>query len=91
VRWDRLGRIAMLGVLLALLFLYLSAGLNMLSTWGVSRHTASRVAEMQSEHKRLVGEHNRLSSQSNVEEQAQALGMQRANEQTYIVGNLPNN
>jgi cell division protein FtsL len=91
VRWDRLGRIAMLFVLLALVFLYLSTGLHMLSSWRQSRHTDVRVATMQAEHSRLVSEHNRLSSQSNLEQSARALGMQRPGEQTYIIGGLPDN
>ncbi len=91
VRWDRLGRIAMLLVLFALMFLYLGTGLHMLSTWRQSHRASARVAAMQSEHKRLVGEHNRLSSQANLEEQARALGMQRPDEQNFIVTNLPNN
>src|SRR3954454_3454704 len=91
VRWDRLGRIAMLFVLVALVVLYLTTGLHMLSTWRQSRHTDARVAAMQSEHKRLVSEHNRLSGQSNLEQSARALGMQRPDEQTYIIGGLPKN
>ncbi len=91
VRWDRLGRIAMLFVALALVVLYMSTGLHMFSTWRQSRHTDARVAAMQAEHRRLVSEHNRLSSQSNLEQSARALGMQRPDEQTYIVGGLPRN
>ena len=91
MRWDRLGRIAMLLVLLALVFLYLSTGLHMLSSWRQSRHTDARVAQMQAEHSRLVSEHNRLSSQPNLEQSARALGMQRPNEQTYIIDGLPKN
>ena len=37
VRWDRLGRMAMLCVLVALLYLYVSAGVHMLSTWRQAR------------------------------------------------------
>ena len=37
VRWDRLGRFALLFVLVALLYLYLSAGLHMYSTWSEAR------------------------------------------------------
>jgi cell division protein FtsL len=91
VRWDRLGRIAMLLVLLALVFLYLGTGLHMLSTWRQSNRTGARVAAMESEHRKLLSEHNQLSSQSNLEVHARALGMQRPDEQTYVVGNLPNN
>jgi hypothetical protein len=81
----------MLLVLVALVFLYLSAGLHMFSTWRQARHTDARVAQMQAEHHRLVAEHNRLSSQSNLEESARALGMQRPDEQTVIIGGLPKN
>ena len=91
VRWDRLGRIAMLLVLLALVLLYLDTGMRMLSTWHESRHTAARVAAMEREHVSLIREHNRLSSRANLEDQAKALGMQLPDEQTYIVGNLPSN
>jgi cell division protein FtsL len=91
VRWDRLGRIAMLFVLIALVFLYIGTGFHMLSTWRQSHRTTARVAAMESEHGRLIAEHNRLSSQANLEDQAKALGMQRPDEQTYIVGNLPKN
>jgi cell division protein FtsL len=91
VRWDRLGRIAMLFVLIALVFLYIGTGFHMLSTWRQSHRATARVATMETEHRRLVAEHNRLSSQANLEDQAKALGMQRPNEQTYIVGNLPKN
>jgi hypothetical protein len=91
VRWDRLGRIAMLLVLFALVFLYLGTGLHMLSTWRQSNRTGARVASMEREHRKLLGEHNQLSSQSNLEVHARALGMQRPDEQTYVVGNLPNN
>jgi cell division protein FtsL len=91
VRWDRVGRIAMLFVLLALVFLYLGTGVHMLSTWRQSHRTSARVTTMQREHSHLIAEHNRLSSQATLEDQAKALGMQRPDEQTYIVGNLPNN
>ncbi|HXD54268.1 MAG TPA: hypothetical protein VN618_05910 [Solirubrobacteraceae bacterium] len=91
VRWDRLGRIAMLFVLLALVILYVGAGLHMLSTLHQSHRASARVAAMESEHHRLIAEHNRLSSQANLEEQAKALGMQRPDEQTFILGGLPAN
>jgi hypothetical protein len=91
VRWDRLGRIAMLLVLVALVFLYVSTGFHMLSTWRQSHRTSARVATMQAEHRHLLSEHNRLSGQVTLEDQAKALGMQRSDEQTYVIGNLPNN
>ncbi len=50
VRWDRVGRLAMLCVLGALLYLYLSAGVHMFSTWRQSRHDHAAVAALQREH-----------------------------------------
>ena len=46
---------------------------------------------MEQEHRQLVSQHNRLSSQSALEAQARQLGMMRPGEQSYIVGNLPAN
>ena len=91
VRWDRLGRIAMLLVLLALVFLYLSTGVRMLSTWSQSHRDRAIVASLEREHRRLVSEHNRLSSQSTLEAEARQLGWIRPGEQPYLVSNLPNN
>lgn len=81
----------MLGVLVVLLFLYLSTGMHMLSTLKQSHRDNSAVAAMESEHRQLVRQHNTLSSQSTLEEEARQLGMMRPGEQSYVVGNLPAN
>jgi len=91
VRWDRLGRIAMLLVLLALVYLYLSAGAHMLSSWTQSRRDNAAVGALEREHRMLLREHNALSSQSNLEIQAQQLGMLRPDERAYVVHGLPRN
>ena len=81
----------MLLVLIALVSLYVAAGLHLRSSWQQSKRASARVAALEREHTQLIREHNRLSSQANLEQQARALGMQRDDEQTYVVGNLPNN
>jgi cell division protein FtsB len=91
VRWDRLGRIAMLLVLVALLFLYLSAGMHMLSTLHQAHRDDAKVATMEAQHRALLAEHNALSSQSTLEAEARALGMMRPGEQPYVIGDLPSN
>ena len=60
MRWDRLGRLAMLFVLAALLYLYLSAGIHMFSTWRQARHDSATVASMEREHGALVRQHEAL-------------------------------
>ena len=91
VRWDRLGRLALLAVLVALLYLYVSAGFHLLSTWQQSRHDHAAVATMEREHSVLVRQHEALSGQAALEAEARKLGMMRKGEQPYVVGNLPAN
>lgn len=91
MRWDRLGRAAMLCVLAALAFLYLSAGVHMLSTWRESRRDSATVVAMEREHRLLVGQHRMLSRQGTLEAAARQLGMMKKGEQPYVVSGLPNN
>src|ERR1700704_2058903 len=77
VRWDRLGRLAMLFVLAALLYLYLSAGIHMLSTWRQAHRDSATVVTMEREHKALVREHEALGRQGTVEVEARSLNMKR--------------
>lgn len=91
MRWDRLGRLAMLFVLAALLYLYLSAGIHMFSTWGQSRRDSALVVAMEREHKTLVQQHEALGRQGTVEAEARRLGMMKTGEQPYVVSALPNN
>jgi hypothetical protein len=89
VRWDRLGRLAMLFVLAALLYLYLSAGIRTLSTWQQSRHDSATVTAMEREHKALVRQRESLGRQGTTEMQARNLGMKKPNERQYVVTDLP--
>jgi cell division protein FtsL len=91
VRWDRVGRLAMLVVLAVLLYLYLSAGIRMLSTWHQSRHDSTTVATMEREHKALVRQRESLGRQGTIEAQARNLGMKKSNERQYVVPDLPSN
>ena len=91
VRWDRLSRVAMLGVLVVLAYLYLSAGVHLLSTWHEARGVSAKVAAMEREHKVLQRQHESLGKPGTVEAQARRLGMMRHGEQPYIITGLPNN
>jgi hypothetical protein len=91
VRWDRLGRLAMLGVLVVLAYLYLSAGLHLVSTWRQARGESAKVASMQREHNALQRQHEALGSPGAVEAQARKLGMMKHDERPYIVSGLPGN
>jgi cell division protein FtsB len=91
VRWDRLGRVALLLVLVALLYLYLSAGVHLFSTWSDERRDNAAVAALQREHARLAHQHEALGRQSTLEAEARRLGMIKPGEQPYVVTGLPSN
>jgi hypothetical protein len=81
----------MLFVLVALVYLYVSAGLHMFSSWRQSNHAGAAVSRLEREHRELVGQHNALSSQSALEAEARQLGMMRQGEQPYVITHLPRN
>jgi cell division protein FtsB len=89
VRWDRLGRIALLfvGVLLVLLWV------NPLRTYiATSREASTKRAEvtrLQREHAALVRRQAQLRRPSSVEAEARRLGMVLPTERAYAVKGLP--
>ena len=91
MRWDRLGRVAMLCVLGALLYLYASAGTTLLSTWKEARQDSSQVATLERQHLALEAQHTALTSPGTLVEEARRLGMMRPGEQTYVITGLPSN
>jgi hypothetical protein len=91
VRWDRLGRWAMLFVLGALFYLYLGAGIRMLSTWHQARRDRAAVVAMEREHAALMRQHQALGRQGTIEAEARRLGMMKKGELQYVVNGLPSN
>ncbi len=89
VRWERLARVAMLCVLAALLYLYLSAGVQMFSTWRQERRDEAAVRTLSLEHGSLARQRARLESPETIELEARRLGMIRPGEQSYVVSGLP--
>jgi len=91
VRWDRVARIALLCVLAALLYLYVSAGVHMFSTWRQSGRAHAAVAALESEHRTLLSHHATLAGTSALEAEARQLGMMHRGEQSYVITGLPAN
>jgi hypothetical protein len=91
VRWDRVGRLAMVCVLGALLYLYLSAGVRMFSTWRQARSDSAALVALEREHHLLLRQHETLGSRATLEAEARKLGMIKAGERQYIVSGLPDN
>jgi cell division protein FtsB len=91
VRWDRLGRIAMLCVMVAIVYLYLSAGIRLFSAWGESKRDSAQVHVLERQNRALQQQHVALASPGTVQAEARRLGMIHTGEQAYIVSGLPSN
>ncbi len=91
VRWDMLGRVAMLGVMVAIAYLYLSAGVRLFSAWGESKRDNAQVRVLESQSRALQQQHALLSSPGTVQAEARRLGMIHPGEQAYSVSGLPAN
>jgi hypothetical protein len=76
-------------VMVALLYLYLSAGLHLLSSWREARRDSAQVAALEHQNRGLEIQHAALGRLGTLEEQARQLGLVRPGEQTYIVRGLP--
>jgi cell division protein FtsB len=81
----------MVCVLGALLFLYLSAGLSLLSSRNEIAQNRAQVERLEREHTKLVRERRRLLSPAHEQEQARELGMEWPGEHVYEVRGLPSN
>jgi hypothetical protein len=81
----------MLGVMVALLYLYLSAGLRLFSAWGESKHDSAQVRLLERQDRALKHQHAILASPGTVQAEARRLGMIHPGEQAYVISGLPAN
>jgi cell division protein FtsB len=81
----------MLGVMVAIVYLYLSAGLRLFSAWGESKRESAQVRVLERQNRTLRQQHGALASPGTVQAEARRLGMIRTGEQAYIVSGLPAN
>jgi cell division protein FtsB len=81
----------MLGVMVAVFYLYLSAGIRLFSAWGESKRDNAQVRVLESQNHALAHQRALLASPGTVQAEARRLGMIRRGEQAYIVSGLPPN
>jgi cell division protein FtsB len=89
VRWDRVGRVALLLLLAAVVLLYVRPASSLLSTWHQSHATQARLDALQREHETLARQARGLSSPRAVEQEARRLGLVRPGERSYVIADLP--
>lgn len=89
VRWDRVGRISLLLLLLAVLALYVQPARSYLATWRDSNAKQEQVRQLEREHAELSRRARALREPRTIEQQARRLGMVRPGERPYVVSGLP--
>jgi cell division protein FtsB len=89
IRWDRLGRVGLLVVLVVVAGLYVRQGLSLLSTHSQAQQQLAIVHRLSRENAKLVQQRNALNDPSTIERDARALGMVRPGEHPYVVTGLP--
>lgn len=89
MRWDRVGRLALLLVALLLAYQYVNPVRTWVATWQETRTKRAEVAELQREHDALVRRASALRAPGSIETEARRLGMVRADERAYVVRGLP--
>jgi cell division protein FtsB len=89
IRWDRLGRVALLATLFVILLLYISPAKHW---WQQSRTASAQKEELRdltTENRSLKKRVRTLRDPGALEREARRLGMVRQGERAYVIEGLP--
>ncbi len=89
VRWDRVGRIALLVTLAVILLLYLSPFKHWVEQSGTANAQKQELQRLNAENARLKGRVRSLRDPAALEQEARRLGMVRQGERSYVIKNPP--
>ena len=89
IRWDRLGRWALLFVLGLVIYLYIGPARTWVSTWTEARQKREEVATLRAENERLKARRDDLRRASALEREARRLGMVRRGERPFVIEASP--
>jgi len=88
IRWDRVGRIALVLVLFGVMVSYLNPLVNLLEAWQGSKSGQSQLAQLKQEKVELTEQLRDASSPATLEREARRLGMVKPGEHAYAVHGL---
>jgi cell division protein FtsB len=89
IRWDRVGRVALLTTLGVIMLLYVSPALHWIEQSRTAGEQRSELAELTSKNRQLKQRLRELRSPGALEREARRLGMVRQGERSYVIENLP--
>ena len=85
IRWDRVGRWALIGVFAFVIYLYIGPARTWVTTFAEAKRKRGDVAELRVQNERLRERKRRLERAGAVELEARKLGMVKAGEKLYVV------
>jgi cell division protein FtsB len=88
IRWDRVGRYALLAVLGTILLLYVSPARRWIAQSATAGHQQAELDELEREHDRLKARLHALKAPGALEREARRLGMGKVGERSFVVENL---
>ena len=88
IRWDRLGRWALIAVLAFVVYLYIGPAASWVSTYREAGRKRAEVAALKEENRRLRERRRELRDPEALEREARRLGMVKPGERAYVVEGL---
>jgi cell division protein FtsB len=85
VRWDRVGRIALVLVLFGVAVSYLNPVVSLIDSWRDSKVGQERLQELRTENAKLEQAVDRAKEPYTLELEARKLGMVKPGEQAYVI------
>ena len=89
IRWDRIGRIALLFVLGFVLYLYIGPTRSWIATYKEAGKRRAEVAQLKVVNARLKARRDELRKPETLEREARRLGMVRGGEKAFVIQSLP--
>ena len=88
IRWDRLGRWALIAVFAFVIYLYVGPAATWISTYHEAKKKRAEVAALKVENQRLRERRRELRDPASLEREARRLGMVKAGEKSYVIQGL---
>ena len=89
IRWDRVGRVALLATLIVIVLSYASPARQWLKQSGTASHQKQELSDLTAENTKLKRRLRALRDPGALEREARRLGMVRVGERSYVIENLP--
>jgi cell division protein FtsB len=89
IRWDRLGRVFLLGVLFVILLMYVSPLTRWITQKNTAKEDSAALRQLEATNADLKARLKSLRSPEALELRARKLGMVKQGERSFVIENLP--